>query len=995
MSTVAEKPMYKKYYEVWSAHAAKYGPQTALLFQVGGFFEIYDTENLTTGTTKANIREIAELCQLSLSQHAAGEGFQTLFGGFPDYALGKFEKILVSAGWTVVIVVQKKGATGAVEDRIVDHISSPGCYVDSGNGSGSLKERRLVGCVLESMSEGPVSLRRLYWSVAALDIATGHLWFAEGAGSGTPDRLHQFLCLHPPSELIVWSDGLPAAAGLTESLKKACDAFHLRCLPAASVALEEAVLSRFWPGRTLMATLQMHSQARRALAYLMEFAGDHMPSALLSLKKPDLWVPDGEVRLGNAALEQLGLFSLRDEKQSLLGLMDRCRSVAGRRLMRSRLMRPISDAAELERRLDRMEATTGRDPVPTERGLRSLYDISRLWRRLELGSATMNDMACLLRSFDSAAALGYVDEESLFLPWLFGLWSLDATTQIAREEGVVPIKALPFVATAEVETLFAEGAAIRKEAEALCESWSSSSTAATKKVEQLYLDDAEGGGFRITGTKRRINAVFAALRDGGDLSAKVTPYKTSAILESATLEILNTRHRAWMRRWIPAWTACWSSAIQAVVTRGASVAPAIEAWCADLDLSWTLAGLAREWLWKRPVFVAGESESWIDVTRLRHPILERIQIGGAPYVSHSLGLGSSPAASVAADAVHTSRGLLLYGMNASGKSSLMKALGLCTLLAQCGFPVPAATCRISPFRAIFTRILGNDNLWAGLSSFAVEMTEFREILRFADSSTLVLGDELCSGTESLSATALVAAGVEHLSSKGTKFVFATHLHELAALPDIAGLSSVKAVHLKVTYDAAADRLVYDRHLAPGSGSALYGLEVCRALDLPHGYLERATVLRKTLAGWSAPHTSTYSAGAVVDACAVCRSSGKNLEMHHVVPQAAADTAAAEGFDLNAAGNLACLCATCHDDHHAGRLEIQGWKETSTGRVLKWSRPSLSTKEEVGLTDEVKAWIREQRLLKPRLTKGFLDTMQRMAKQMFDVEITVADIKATR
>jgi DNA mismatch repair protein MutS len=241
----------------------------------------------------------------------------------------------------------------------------------------------------------------------------------------------------------------------------------------------------------------------------------------------------------------------------------------------------------------------------------------------------------------------------------------------------------------------------------------------------------------------------------------------------------------------------------------------------------------------------------------------------------------------------------------------------------------------------------------------------------------------------------VAAGVEHLSSKGTKFVFATHLHELAALPDIAGLSSVKAVHLKVTYDAAADRLVYDRHLAPGSGSALYGLEVCRALDLPHGYLERATVLRKTLAGWSAPHTSTYSAGAVVDACAVCGSSGKNLEMHHVVPQASAASAAAEGFDLNAAGNLACLCATCHDDHHADRLEIHGWKETSTGRVLMWSRPSLSTKEEVGLTDEVKAWIREQRLLKPRLTKGFLDTMQRMAKQIFGQEITVADIKATR
>ena len=149
--------MYKKYYDTWATHAATYGPRTALLYQVGGFFEIYDTENLTTGTTNANIREIAELCQLSLTQHEVGEpGEQksrTLFGGFPEGALAKFEKILVQAGWTVVVVVQKKDKRGAVEDRVVDHISSPGCFVD-----GSVKERRLVGCVIESVG-GPSALQ--------------------------------------------------------------------------------------------------------------------------------------------------------------------------------------------------------------------------------------------------------------------------------------------------------------------------------------------------------------------------------------------------------------------------------------------------------------------------------------------------------------------------------------------------------------------------------------------------------------------------------------------------------------------------------------------------------------------------------------------------------------------------------------------------------------------------------------------------------------------
>ena len=291
-------------------------------------------------------------------------------------------------------------------------------------------------------------------------------------------------------------------------------------------------------------------------------------------------------------------------------------------------------------------------------------------------------------------------------------------------------------------------------------------------------------------------------------------------------------------------------------------------------------------------------------------------------------------------------------------------------MAQSGFPVPASACKIAPFTALFTRILGNDNLWAGLSSFAVEMTEFREVLQHSDERTLVLGDELCSGTESLSATALVAAGVEILSQRRAKFVFATHLHELAGL---VPTGTVASVHLKVEYDAATDRLIYHRSLAPGSGSALYGLEVCRALDLPAGYLDRATAIRKQLAGWTAPHRSVYSAEAVIDRCEVCAKE-TGLEAHHIIPQALATN--------HTAGNMVCLCTACHDDHHGGRLEIHGWEETSEGRRLKYMR-----KEEV-VEDEVSGWIREQRHRKIAVA-----TIQRMAKQIFGLPLTAKQIRS--
>jgi DNA mismatch repair protein MutS len=962
--------MYRKYYDVWSAHRDRYGSKVALLYQVGGFFEIYDTENLTTGTTQANIREIAELCQLSLTVHEAGDGFQTLFGGFPEHALGKFEKILVQAGYTVVVVTQRKGATGAVEERVVEHISSPGCYVEG------VKERRLVGILLESLSDGAAALKRVYWAAAALDVATGAIWFVEGVDR---DRLHQFLCIHPPAELVLWSDGLAGANSLTDSLKAACPATHVRCLGPASAAVDEAILDRFWaPARKRLDWLPRQPQARRCLAALMDFAADHMPSALRSLSLPEAWVPNGEVRLGNAALEQLGLLSLRsgggDDKQSLLGQMDQCRSVLGRRLMRSRLMRPITDVAELNRRLDlvdRCKAASAADTVVTERSLRSMYDISRLWRRLELGTATMSDMACLLRSFQAARSLGEVwgcsEEVEMFLGWVSVRWSADAVVEKAREGGSVPVSQLPWTPgyRSSADVLFQKGASIRAEAEALCELWSG-----LGKGERLYLDNAEGGGFRVTGTKRRIAAVLTVLRDEGDTTATASTYKTSATLESAGLAAISERHRAWYAIWTPAWISEWSATCIEMVQKGAAARLLLETWCAELDVAWTTARLSSEWGWTRPVFMEGGEEASVTVKQLRHPILERLTT--VPYVPHSVCLG--PDADVDTDMTYSPRGLLLYGMNASGKSSLMKALGLATVLAQTGFPVPATSMCLAPFTAIFTRILGNDNLWAGLSSFAVEMTEFREILRFADARSLVLGDELCSGTESLSATALVAAGVETLVGAGTKFVFATHLHELAGLPDIAGLSGVKAVHLKVHYDAAADRLIYERELAPGSGSALYGLEVCRALDLPPGFLERATVLRKTLGGWVTPTVSRYSTKAVLNACSVCGSTHK-LEAHHIVHQA-------DGGN-DSPGNLACLCATCHDDHHAGRLQIRGWKDSSAGRVLDYTH----TVEHV-VEDDVTAWVREQKGRKVRVP-----TIRRMAKQLFGAELTDAQIRS--
>jgi DNA mismatch repair protein MutS len=188
-------------------------------------------------------------------------------------------------------------------------------------------------------------------------------------------------------------------------------------------------------------------------------------------------------------------------------------------------------------------------------------------------------------------------------------------------------------------------------------------------------------------------------------------------------------------------------------------------------------------------------------------------------------------------------GILLYGTNAVGKTSFIRAIGIAIVMAQAGLYVPCSSFEYMPYKYIFTRILGNDNIFKGLSTFAVEMSELRTILRLADEKSIVLGDELCSGTESISATSIFVAGVKQLEEKNTSFIFATHLHEIVRYDEIRDLKSVLLKHMSVMYDRENDKLIYDRKLKDGPGDNMYGLEVCKSLNLPGSFLELAHNIR--------------------------------------------------------------------------------------------------------------------------------------------------------
>jgi DNA mismatch repair protein MutS len=240
--------------------------------------------------------------------------------------------------------------------------------------------------------------------------------------------------------------------------------------------------------------------------------------------------------------------------------------------------------------------------------------------------------------------------------------------------------------------------------------------------------------------------------------------------------------------------------------------------------------LAKKYNYCKPVIVEAD-KSFFKAKGLRHCLIEQIQ-NSEIYVTNDITLGNGD-----------EDGVLLYGTNAVGKTSLIRSIGITIIMAQAGLYVPCKEFVYKPYQYLFTRILGNDNIFKGLSTFAVEMSELRTILRLADKNSLILGDELCSGTENTSAISIFVAGIQKLYSCKSSFIFATHLHEIVEYEEIAGLESVKLKHMTVIYDKERDILVYDRKLKDGSGDSMYGLEVCKALSLPSDFLELAYQIR--------------------------------------------------------------------------------------------------------------------------------------------------------
>jgi len=203
----------------------------------------------------------------------------------------------------------------------------------------------------------------------------------------------------------------------------------------------------------------------------------------------------------------------------------------------------------------------------------------------------------------------------------------------------------------------------------------------------------------------------------------------------------------------------------------------------------------------------------------RHPLL--LARGGA-VVPFDLEMAASE------------RTLLLSGPNTGGKTVLLKALGLISALAQSGIPAPVgAESRIPIFDDCFADIGDEQSIQASLSTFSAHLRNLGEILAGATSESLVLIDELGSGTDPAEGAALGGAILDALTARGVFTIATTHLGALKLL----ATENPGVVNGSLQFDSVALAPTY--RLIKGIPGRSYGLSIARRLHLPEDVLRRA------------------------------------------------------------------------------------------------------------------------------------------------------------
>jgi DNA mismatch repair protein MutS len=839
-------PLMRQYAAIKKEH-----PNALLFFRLGDFYELFFDDAVLAS------REL----QITLTSRNKEKGIAIPMCGVPYHAAEGYISKLIRRGFKVAVCEQVEDARLATKlvRREVTRVVTPGTAADS---SLNAEENNFLAAVA---TVGDCA------GFAALDLSTGEFRATEFKGESAGRRIQEELEQLRPKEMLYGSSAplLELSVGVQMRSFAPRDGPEARSRtddrPSTSTAPVARVSGSGWAETPLddwifapdhaIPLLENHfgvlslegfglagkpaaASAAGAILYYIRSTQrgtlDHV-DRIGFYERQNCLVLDAVTVRNLELIEPLftTTFAGTDAGVTLFRCMDATVTPMGKRLLRTWMLRPSLDLAEINGRLESVEVQL-KDSVRREelrRSLDGILDLERLLSRVTLETANPRDVLAL------AASLARIPKVRTVLAGL-------AAARLSTLHGAIDElgdlrEKIEGTLVPEPPLTLSDGGVIAAGVDKDLDELRDLSRNSKQYLAQVETRERERTG--IGSLKVKFNSIFGYYIEISKANLHLSPadYErkqtlvnaerfTTPELKEYESKILDAQEKIVEieRRLF----AELRSAIAAEAKRIRQTALAL----AEVDVLGCLAHIAALRNYCRPKFEekVDETEKAEDVGDLeivegRHPVIElqELAAGSERFVPNELFLNAS-----------THNIVVLTGPNMGGKSTYLRQAALIVIMAQMGSFVPARAVRMGIVDRVFTRIGASDNLARGRSTFMVEMTETAAILHTATARSLILLDEVGRGTSTYDGLAIAWAAIEYLHARvRAKTLFATHYFELTELAE--QLSGVKNYHVSVK--EAGGSVVFLRRVEPGAADRSYGIEVAKLAGLPNEVVVRA------------------------------------------------------------------------------------------------------------------------------------------------------------
>lgn len=929
-----------------NVYCKKYGQDTTIIMmQVGSFYEAYSTD-----TEGPNLQKISEILNIICTRRDKNEKIidrkNPYMMGFPVIVENKFIKLLIENNYTIIIVDK---ISNTPPYRGVRDILSAGTYIENIN---IATETNFMLCVY---FDKIISKQKIMicCGITAINILTGKVYIHEVIlpeinKKIIMDDILRFINGLNPREVLIYNystnilskDYIVNYLDLNNNKKLShyTEIFDINKYLKIGYQIEilNIVYKKY---KSLVPIIEILGVSHNyyiiiCMVLLIDFIFDHNNKLLIDLDLPKFYLDNSHLLLGNNAIQQLNIIDnglSYGKYKSLMDIINIASTNIGKRYIRDILISPMIDKEVLTKIYNNVEYIIKQKIYDeNDKYMKNLIDFDRIKKKISLKILNPYELYEFINSLNTFNKFYLFIKEHTELKEYCNIRTKKLDNFIKYCDKTFNLDILKIYSLIEIkENIYNKGIHIdidniqkSKDNEIIMYEKSKD------KIQKLLniktsLKLMQKDNFYITLTAQRGKLLESKKIDFDEynienISKNGKHYKI--IFKNLTTNDDNLSHLI---------KAKYLNTLEYIYTEYNDTILDMIKFIESIDYLNTIARVSVMHNYSKPIIKQTDGDSYVKAKNLRHPIIE--QIIDVPYIPHDIYLG------------HDLKGMLIYGINSSGKSSLMKAVGINIIMAQSGFFVAAEEFEFNPYHSIYTRISTNDNIFKGLSSFMIEILELDTILKGANNKTLIIGDEIASSTESISANAIITSTILELIKQSTSFIFTSHFHELQKLDEIKNLKSVKAYHLSVKY-LEDNKLVFERKLKDGSGDSIYGLQVMSFIINNPSFVKTANEIKNKLMDnygelVQEKNKSKYNSKVYITACAICnepnKKSGYILDTHHINYQENCK----DGFVIdkshikkNSKQNLIVLCKKCHKNIHAENKE-KNYVMSSQGKVL--------------------------------------------------------------